>query len=75
MLFFQLSIRQRILKKNKFTKKCYAAQLCSTLIRAHISWELNQYIRMIPEGSCDTEDWSYDDDENIALSTQEYILF
>ncbi len=29
---------------------------------------------MIPEGSCETEDWSYDD-ENIALSTQEYILF
>ncbi len=24
------------------------------------SWAANQYIRMISEGSCDTEDWSND---------------
>ncbi len=24
------------------------------------SWSANQYIRMISEGSCDTEDWSND---------------
>jgi len=25
-----------------------------------VSWALNQHIRMISEGSCDTEDWSND---------------
>ncbi len=33
-------------------------------------WEANQYIRMISEGSCDTEDWS-NDAENSALPSQE----
>ncbi len=32
-------------------------------------WAANQYIRMISEGSCDTEDWS-DDAENSALITE-----
>ncbi len=27
-----------------------------------ISWAVNQHIRMISEGSCDTEDWSNDDE-------------
>ncbi len=31
-----------------------AAQPFSTLIRINVSWAAN-YIRMIPEGSCDTE--------------------
>ncbi len=26
----------------------------------HVSWAANQYIRMISERSCDTEDWSDD---------------
>jgi len=25
-----------------------------------VSWAPDQYIRRISEGSCDTEDWSYD---------------
>ncbi len=32
----------------------------------NISWAANQHIRMISEGSCDTEDWS-NDAENSAL--------
>ncbi len=36
-----------------------------TIIR-NISLAANQYIRMISEGSCDTEDWS-NDAENSAL--------
>ncbi len=32
------------------------------------NWAANQYIRMISEGSCDTEDWS-NDAENSALIT------
>ncbi len=44
-------------------KKIYeAAQRFPTLI-------INQHIRMISEGSCDTEDWS-NDDENSALVTE-----
>ncbi len=31
-----------------------------------VSWASNQHIRMISEGSCDTEDWS-NDAENSAL--------
>ncbi len=31
---------------------------------------LEQHIRMISEGSCDTEDWSADA-ENIAVSSEE----
>ncbi len=30
------------------------------------SWAANQYIKMISEGSCDTEDW-HNDAENSAL--------
>ncbi len=33
------------------------------------SWAAHQHIRMISEGSCDTEDWS-NDDENSALKWQ-----
>ncbi len=38
--------------------------------KCYLSTELNQHIRMISEGSCDTEDWS-DDAENTALPSQE----
>ncbi len=44
-----------------FHKKYEAAQLFSTLIiNRNVSWALNQHIRLISEGSCDTEDWSND---------------
>ncbi len=34
---------------------------CSTIwATGNDSWAANQYIRMISEGSCDTEDWSND---------------
>ncbi len=51
----------------KNPEKCEAAQLCSTLIIIrNVSWAVNQRIRMISVGSCDTEDWS-NDAENSAL--------
>ncbi len=31
----------------------------------------NQFIRMISEGSCDTEDWSNDAEKNSALPSQQ----
>ncbi len=34
------------------------------------SWTVNKYIRMISEGSCDTEDWSSNDAENSAFMTE-----
>ncbi len=36
------------------------------------SWAANQFIRMISEGLCDTEDWS-NDAENSALPYELYI--
>ncbi len=70
---FELSVHQRILKKNiyiKCSQKCEAAQLLSALVMVrNISGAANQHIRMISEGSCDTEDWS-DDAGNSALITE-----
>ncbi len=59
----------------RFPQKYEAAQLFSTLILIrNVSWAANQHIRMISEGSCDTEDWS-NDAENSALITEiNYIL-
>ncbi len=37
------------------------------------NWASNQPIRMISEGSCDTEDWSTDA-ENSALPSQEFTF-
>ncbi len=39
------------------------------IIMRNISWEANQHIRIISEGSCDTEDWG-NDAENAALLSQ-----
>ncbi len=52
-------------------------QLFSTsLIIRNVSWAPNQHIRMISEGSCDTEDWSsLMAAENSALPPQELITF
>ncbi len=36
----------------------------------NVTWAVNQHIKMISEGSCDTEDWS-NDAENSALASQE----
>jgi len=44
------------------------------MIIRFISWAENQHIRIISEGSYDTEDWS-NDAENSALTSQEWITF
>jgi len=36
----------------------------------NVSWSPNEHIRMISEGSCDSEDWS-NDAEHSALPSQE----
>ncbi len=49
-----------------FYKKNEAVPLFSTLIIIrNVSWAANHHIRMISEGSCDSEDWS-NDAENTA---------
>ncbi len=42
--------------------------------KMYITWAANQYIRMISEGSCDTEDWS-NDAENSALHHSNKLHF
>ncbi len=56
---------------NQITWKKAAAQLFST---KKIAWAENQYIRMISEGSCDTEYWS-NDAENSALITAIHLQY
>jgi len=47
--------------KHTHTHNGEAAQPLSTFkIMRNISWASNQHIRMMSEGSCDTEDWSND---------------
>ncbi len=40
----------------------------------NVSWSVNQYIRMISEGSCDTEDWSNDAENSALIRGTSYIL-
>ncbi len=63
MQFFLLYIHQRIKEKkyHRFQKTILSSTTVSTLI-------INQHIRLISEGSCDTEDWR-NDAENSALIT------
>ncbi len=66
MLFFW-TFQQRILKK-QFAQKYYLAQLFSTLLKIwNVSLAANQHISMSSEGSCDTEDWSNDGNDEIQL--------
>ncbi len=59
----------------RLPQKYEAAQLFPTLIIIiNVSWAANQHIRMISEGSCDTEDWS-NDTEISALNHWNKICF
>ncbi len=59
MLFFWKFSSKNPEKKHQFPQNYEAAKLISTLIIIrNVSWAANQHIRMISEGSCDTEDWS-----------------
>ncbi len=47
----------------------------STLvIIRNVCWAANQHIRMISEGSCDTEDWSNDAENSASITGINYIL-
>ncbi len=55
-----------------FPQNIKQQKLFSTDIN-HVSWAANQYIRMIFEGSCDTEDWSKDN-EHLAWHRRNKLL-
>ncbi len=40
----------------------------------NIYWAVNQHIKVISEGSCDTEDWSNDAENTDLISGINYIL-
>ncbi len=46
--------------------KIWSSTAVSNFDNNNVSWAANQIIRMISEGSCDTEDWC-NDAENSAL--------
>ncbi len=53
-----------------FIKESWRKLLFTLMIIRNVSWAANQHIRMISEGSCDSEDWSND-----AENSQELISF
>ncbi len=63
-----LFIKQSCNKGSQCPQKYETEQLFSSLIIIiiNVSWAENQHISMISERSCDTEDWS-NDDENSDL--------
>ncbi len=55
-----------------FPQKYLVAQLFSTLIIRYVSWALNHYIKMIAEGSCDTQNcrkFNFPSQEQITFQT------
>ncbi len=40
----------------------------------NVPWAANQHIRMISEGSCDTEDWSNEAGNSALITGINYIL-
>ncbi len=62
---FKLYTNQRIPKKHQASKS-----VTTLTIIINVSWSANYYIRMISEGSCDTEDW-----RNSALPPRNQLHF
>ncbi len=62
---FYLLKRYQGFHKHMKQHNCFSA----LIIIRNVSWAANLHIRMISEGSCDTEDWS-NDAENTALITE-----
>ncbi len=59
---------------SKNPEKNYSTVLNIDNNNKNVSWAANQNIRMISEGSCDTEDWS-NDAENSALTHRNKLYF
>ncbi len=50
------------------------SQLCAVILFRSVSWAADQHIRMISEGSCDTEDWRNDAENSALITGINYIL-
>ncbi len=62
-------------KKNKFVSQFSQKDYVFNIDKnENVSWAVNQYIRLISEGSCDTEDWS-NDAENSAAHHRNQLHF
>ncbi len=72
MLFVTFFSSKDLENASQFPQKYEAAQLFSILII--IINASNQHIRMISEGSCDTEDWSNDAGNSALITGINYIL-
>ncbi len=57
-----------------YSQKYEAAQLFNIVNNNNCFWAANQHIRMISEGSCDTEDWSNDAENSAFITAINYIL-
>ncbi len=51
-----------------------AQQFSTLLIIRNVSWAANHHIRMISEGTRDTEDWSNDAENTALITAINYIL-
>ncbi len=77
LYYLALFIHQQIQKKKKLR---FPPKKCTSLTTFNInninkpSWTPNWRIRIISEGSCDTEDWS-NDAENVALHHGNKYMF
>ncbi len=67
MLFFELSIHQSIEKLYCISFQKILSSTAVFNIDNNVSWAANQHIRMISEGSCDTEEVRVMIAENSAL--------
>ncbi len=76
-VYFQNMKSNQIFKKkvSQFPQKYWAEHLFSTFVKIeNVFWAANQHIRMISEGSCDTEDWSNDAENSALITGINYIL-
>ncbi len=73
---FELSVHQNIEYNHKnISSNCFQHWYNKMLINVYnVSWAANQHIRMISEGSCDTEDWR-NDAENTAAHHRNKLHF
>ncbi len=61
---------KKLKKVSQFAQKILRSTTVFNIkMKIHVYCAANQHIRMISEGSCDTEDWS-NDAENTALPSQ-----
>ncbi len=67
-------LKQDFISIKSYNKYNYFVKESNKLLLMNDSWEANQHIRMISEGSCDTEPWSNDAENSALISGINNIL-